>query len=216
MNIQILISKNSWANNFTKDIKKKLRKYTKSLLILNSHKKLKSKYDINIIFSYFKIIEKKYLEKSNYNLIPHESDLPKGRGMSPITWEILKGKSRITFSLIEASQKMDAGVIYFKEKFKIDKSLVFNEIKKIQFNKNMDLIIKFIKFYKKNKTAPRSKKQKGKVTYYKLRKPTDSKININKSLKSQFNLMRVCDYKNYPSHFYFNKKKYLIKLIKIK
>jgi len=216
MNIQILISKNSWANNYSKDIKKKLKKYTKNLLILNNHKKLKSKYDINIIFSYFKIIEKKYLEKSNYNLVTHDSDLPKGRGMSPVTWEILKGKSEITLSLIEANEKMDAGAIYFKKKIKIDKGLVFNEIKKIQFNSNMDLIIKFLKFYKKNKTAPSSKKQKGVATYYKLRKPADSRININKSLKSQFNLMRVCDYENYPCHFYFNKKKYLINLIKIK
>ena len=39
MNIQILISKNSWANNYSKDIKKKLKKYTKNLLILNNHKK---------------------------------------------------------------------------------------------------------------------------------------------------------------------------------
>ena len=58
--------------------------------------------------------------------------------------------------------------------------------------------------------------QKSKSSYYRKRVTEDSKININKSLKSQFNLMRTSDDKNYPSYFCFNKKKYLIKLIKSK
>ena len=116
MNIQILISKNSWANNYKTILKNKLGKYSRNLLILNNHKKLKSKYDINIIFSYFKIIKKKYLNKSKYNLVTHGSDLPKGKGMSPLTWEILKGRNIMTFSLIEANVKMDAGEIYYKKK----------------------------------------------------------------------------------------------------
>ena len=216
MNIQILISKNSWANNYKTILKNKLGKYSRNLLILNNHKKLKSKYDINIIFSYFKIIKKKYLNKSKYNLVTHGSDLPKGKGMSPLTWEILKGRNIMTFSIIDANVKMDAGEIYYKKKIKFDKGLIFDEIKQLQFEKSLELLIKFIKFYKKNKKAPISKKQVGKSTYFRIRKPVDSKININKSLKSQFNLMRTSDDKNYPSYFCFNKKKYLIKLIKSK
>ena len=49
-------------------------------------------YSINIIPSYSKIIPKKFLEKSVINLVVHESDLPKGKGMSPLTWQILKNK----------------------------------------------------------------------------------------------------------------------------
>ena len=65
MKIQILISKNSWAMNYKKDLKKKLGKYTKKIIFLNYQKKLKNKQDINIIFSYFKIIDKKSLKKSS-------------------------------------------------------------------------------------------------------------------------------------------------------
>lgn len=216
MKIQILISKNSWAMNYKKDLKKKLGKYTKKIIFLNNHKKLKNKQDINIIFSYFKIIDKKSLKKSKYNLVPHEADLPKGRGMSPLSWQILKNKNLITFSLIEAAQKMDAGRIYFKNKVTLRKDIVFDEIKQIQFNQNIKLILKFIKFYKKNKKAPKSEVQTGKATYYKLRKKNDSKVDISKSLKSQFNLLRISDFKNYPNFFFFNKKKFFIKIIKEK
>jgi len=104
MKIQILISKNSWAAKYKSLIKKNLNKFSNNIIFLSDHTKLKGKYDINIIFSYFKIIKNKYLIKSKYNLVPHESDLPKGRGMSPLTWQIIKGKEMITFSLFEASE----------------------------------------------------------------------------------------------------------------
>ena len=99
MKIQILISESSWANNYKKEILNKLKKFSNKVKILNNHKELK-KNDINIIFSYFKIIPKVYLKKSKINLIPHESNLPKGKGMSPLTWQILKGKKKIKKSIL--------------------------------------------------------------------------------------------------------------------
>ena len=91
MKIQILISKSSWANNYKKEILTKLKKFSYEIKILHNHKELKSNNDINIIFSYFKIIPKIYLKKSKINLIPHESNLPKGKGMS----SLLSCKSRV-------------------------------------------------------------------------------------------------------------------------
>jgi len=216
MKIQILISKNSWANKYSSVLTKKLRRYSKNILIVDNHRKIRKNYDINIIFSYFKVINKKFLDRSKYNLIPHESDLPKGKGMSPLSWQLLKKKNKIVFSLIEAGEKIDAGKIYFKKKVYFKNDLVFNEIKAIQFNQNLNLIEKFISYYKRNKTSPKSKLQIGKSTYYRLRTKQDSKLNVNKSLKSQFNLLRLCDFENYPSFFYMHKKKYLIKMIKTK
>ena len=132
MKIQILISKNSWANQYKKYIKVKLQKYASSVNFVDNHKNLKKSYDVNIIFSYFRIIPQKYLSFSKTNLIPHESKLPKGKGMSPLTWQILRKKKEIFFSLIEASTKVDSGQIYLQKKVKIKKSLLLNEIKKIQ------------------------------------------------------------------------------------
>ena len=215
MKIQILISKNSWAIDYQSKIKTKISKFSSDVKLIHSHKILKKNYDINIIFSYFKKIPLKYLKLSKINLIPHESDLPKGKGMSPLTWQNLRGKKKIFFSLIEASSKIDSGLIYYKKEIDIPKHILFDELKKLQLNENLKLLIKFIKFYAKNNKAPNGKKQKGKSTFFKKRSPKDSKIKINKSVLSQFNLLRSVDNKNYPAFFYMYGKKYLIKISKV-
>jgi methionyl-tRNA formyltransferase len=214
MKIQILISKSSWANEYKSYIKFRLKKYTNTIKFFDKHKNLKKNYDINIIFSYFKIIPKKFLSFSKTNLIPHESKLPEGKGMSPLTWQILEKKDKVFFSLIEADPKIDNGVVYFKKKIKIKKDLLFNEIKKIQLIENLKLLEKFIKYYYKNKKIPIGKKQTGKSSLYRKRTPSDSKLDINQSVKSQFNLLRVSDNKNYPAFFKIYKKKYIIKISK--
>lgn len=214
MKIQILISKSSWANAYKKEIFSKVKEFSKSVSFLQNHKELKGNYDINIIFSYFKIIPKIYLKKSKVNLIPHESNLPKGKGMSPLTWQILEGKKKICFSLIEANSKIDNGVVYYKKIKTIPKDFLFDEIKKIQLNENLKLIVKFIKFYKRKNKAPNSKIQIGKSTFYKKRVPKNSEITIKNSIFSQFNLLRVVDNKNYPAYFRIYGKKYILKISK--
>ena len=214
MKIQILISKNSWAQTYKKIIIRKFKKFTKNPLLFSNHIKLKRDFDVNIIFSYFKKIPNKYLKKSKFNLIPHESNLPKGKGMSPLTWQILEGRRNIIFSLIEADKKIDSGKIYYKKKVNIPKTFLFDEIKKTQLYNNLNLIEKFLKYYKKNKKPPRGFVSNFKETFYKRREPNDSKVDINKKIKNQFNLLRVVDNKKYPAYFKIHGKKYLIKIEK--
>jgi methionyl-tRNA formyltransferase len=216
MKILILISKTSWANSYKKLIKQELTLFSKKIKFISNHKTIKRKYryDINIIFSYFKIIEPKYLKYCKFNIIPHESDLPKGRGMSPLTWEILNGKKFFSFCLIEASSETDSGKIYFKKKVKIPENILFNEIKEIQFRENLFLIKKFLNSYKKKKPI-KYKEQRGKPTFYKSRKPRDHKLNVNKTIKSQFNLLRTSDNKLYPAYFEYKNKKFILKIINL-
>ena len=37
-------------------------------------------------------------------------------------------------------------------------------------------------------------------------------LNVSKTIKEQFNLLRVCDNERYPAFFYLNNKKYIIKI----
>ena len=212
MKIQFLISKGSWANSYKKKIYPLVKKYCKKFQIIDHHKKINKNNTICILFSYFKKIPNSYLKRSKYNLIPHESDLPKGRGMSPLTWQILLGKENIVLSLIEASKKIDDGKIYYKKSVFIKKNYLFNEFKNIQFKENLKLILKFIKYLKKNNKPPKSLNQKGKPTFYKKRTTKHSILNINKSIKTQFDLLRSVDIINYPCFFYYKKKKFYIKI----
>jgi len=217
MKIQILTDKNSWIiKDYKLDIVKKLENFCKNISFIYNYKNLKKNDVINIILSYSKIIPKKFLKKSLFNLVIHESNLPKGKGMSPLTWQILQGKTYVFFTLFNATSKVDNGKIYYKKKIFFSKDLIFDEIKKIQFSEGMKLILKFIKYYKKNNTDPKSQIQTGKSTYFRRRDKNDSKLNLNLSLKKQFNLLRINDNHNYPSFFNYLGEKYIIRLYKFK
>ena len=76
------------------------------------------------------------------------------------------------------------------------------------------MIIKFVKFYKKNNKVPKSKLQIGKSTFYKKRNPQNSEVKIKKSIFAQFNLLRIVDNKNYPAFFKIYGKKYILRISK--
>ena len=132
--------------------------------------------------------------------------------MSPLTWQLLKNKKKITFSLIDLEKKMDTGCIYLQKKVKFKNDLLFNEIKYIQVKENINMIIKFLELHKRQKLIKR--KQIGTPSYYPKRSPKLNKIDINKSIKDQFNLIRLSDNKFYQNYFFLRNKKYFLKIYK--
>ena len=214
MKLQVLSSKNSWLK-----LKKKkfiinyFKKFTKKVSLINDFKKIKKDTELLIILSFYKIIPEKYLKISRHNLVVHESDLPKGKGHSPLYWQILQGKTKIIFTLFEASKKMDSGKYYFKKKFLFKNTLLYDEIKNLQLKYSLELVSKFIKKYRKNKIIS-SYYQSGKPSYYKMRNKSSSNINLNKSIKQQINLLRICNNKEFPAFFYFKNNKYIINIFK--
>lgn len=207
MNFCFLTSRSSWFyKNKRKEIKNLFKKKVK---IFTKYEKIISKYEICFVISYFKIIPEKFLNKETKFIVNHESNLPENRGFSPLYWQILKGKSKITSTLFEAtSKKVDSGRILFKKNYNYDKTLLYNEIKEKQFINSIDMIKSYLNKKKYSIHIPK------KTNYLKRRKPKDSQLNVNKSIKSQINLLRICDNENYPAFFYNLKKKYIIKIYK--
>ena len=50
-------------------------------------------------------------------MVVHESNLPKGRGYSPLIKQLLNGKTKIVTTLFECSKDIDQGQIYIKKTF---------------------------------------------------------------------------------------------------
>ena len=214
MKIQILTSKDSWLNrNKRKTVVNYLKKFSKKISLINNHKNIKKNLDICIILSYYKIIPSKFLKYSKFNLVVHESNLPSGKGFSPLYWQILNGKKKIVFTLFEASQKMDAGDYYYKKSFSFKKNLFYNDIKIEQLKCALNMVSSFLKKYRSNKKI-KLYKQKGKSTYFRRRNAKDSMLNINKSLMSQINLIRICDNQRFPAYFKYRNKKFIINMKK--
>ncbi len=204
----LLDKKNNWISNFI-DFRffKSNQKY--SFKISTRIKHIKNQ-DIVFPINFTKILPESFLKKNKLTLIVHSSDLPKDKGFAPMSNQILKGKNHIFFSLIKAHKKVDSGGICFKTKINLDGTELYEELRKKQALEINRIIKKFLKIYPK----VTFKKQKGRGSYNKKRGIIDSKIDIEKSIKSQFNLLRVCDNENFPSYFYYKKKKYILKISK--
>ena len=208
--ITIISDKSSWMNKYNELLVKKLKKINIKSRIIYDYKNIK-KNDLLFIFSYSKKIPLRYLKLNKYNIVAHGSNLPSGKGFSPITWEILKNKFFFYISFFQANTKIDDGNIFLKEKFSIKKTDLLEDWRKIVGK----IIIKNAFQLSQNIGNFKAKSQVGKSTFYRRRRPEDSELNINKSIRNQFNLLRTVDNKNYPAYFLHEGQKYIITIKKI-
>lgn len=155
--------------------------------------------DILFLVSCSDIIKADERKKYKYCLLLHASDLPRGRGWSPHVWEIINGAEQITVSLLEVEQKVDSGRIWKKITTAVPKHALWNEINEIIFSLEIDLIdLAVNSFYK---IKPKTQASNVIPTYFKRRSPLDSRLDPGKSIKDQFDSIRVCDPLRYPAFF---------------
>ncbi len=208
MLIQILVDNiNSWIIPYAEELSHQLEYQGHEAYLIHNHDKVKEG-DILCLLSCEKIFKELHLNK--HNLVIHESDLPEGKGWSPLTWQILQGKNKIPVTLFEASKEVDAGAVYVKEFIQLKGHELLDEIKHKQGIITKKLIIDFVEKYPSIEALP----QKGESTYYPKRTPKDSELDVEKSIKDQFDLLRVCDNERYPAYFKFKGEKYFIKIYK--
>jgi methionyl-tRNA formyltransferase len=208
--IAVLTSRESWFTPYAKALTARIASMGHSCGLFHSHEAINSSYEIIFILSYFKIISGEYLKKHCHNLVVHESDLPKGKGWSPYFWQILEGKNKIPVVLFEAMEEMDAGDIYFKDYISLNGTELNAEIREKQAEKTMELCLRFLKAGPRIKGKP----QKGKSTFYARRRPVDSKVDVNKSIRDQFNLLRIVNNEEFPGFFIYKGVKYILKIEK--
>ena len=160
--------------------------------------------------AYTKILSDNFLKNNKLTLIVHASKLPKDKGFAPVQNQILRNKKKIYISLIKADKKVDSGNIFLTDYFILKGHELINEIRYMQALACFNIIKKFLKKFPNVK----NKSQSGKSNFNKKRKPCDSLLNIDKSIKSQFNLLRICDNELWPAYFIYQNKKYIIKIFK--
>lgn len=154
------------------------------------------------------ILPKDILKRNKHNLVIHESDLPRGRGWSPVAWQVLDGKNRIPIVLFEATEQPDAGPIYMKDTIELDGSELLPEIREKQAEKTADLVYRFIELWPNLGGKP----QEGEPTYYPRRCIEDDALDPKKSIIDNFNHLRIVDNEKYPAWFEHHGRKYRIKI----
>lgn len=204
----ILDSKDSWFVDHAKKLQLILKKDHNTEIIYDFNEMMKG--DIAFFLSVTKISPPEKLTLHTHNIVIHASDLPKGKGWSPMPWQIIEGKNEIVLSLFEAAEKVDSGMIYIKDKVVYEGHELIDELREKMAAKMSDMAVNYVEHY----DTIIGEEQIGEETFYQKRIPQDSELDITKSLLQQFNLLRTIDNERYPAFFYKDGFKYLLKIYK--
>lgn len=164
--------------------------------------------------SFGQLVPRGTRQRFRHTLVVHESDLPQGKGWSPLTWQILEGINRIPVTLIEAAEKVDSGKVYAQQWIDFDGYELIDELRAEQGRVTLDLCKSFVDNYPSS--ALLAKDQIGVDTFYRRRTPCDSELDVNKSISEQFNLLRVVDSTRYPAFFDLDGRRYYLTISKKK
>jgi len=132
----------------------------------------------------------------------HITDLPFGRGGSPLQNLIFRKIYNTKISAIKVVKEIDAGSVYLKENLSIKNGSageIFNKASKIIFFKMIPFIID------KN---PLPVEQRGEIITFRRRKLEESELKLAniESLEDFYNFIRMLDGEGYPKAFLkFNK-----------
>jgi len=170
--------------------------------------------DFCFCLSLGQLVPKAVRERFRHTLVVHESDLPRGKGWSPLTWQILEGQARIPVTLLEAAERVDSGPIYAQRWLQFQGHELIDELRAAQAAATRALCRWFVDDYPKG--AEQARPQQGEESLYPRRRPDDSRLAPEQSLAAQFDLLRVVDNQRYPAFFVWRGERYTLAISEYK
>lgn len=127
-------------------------------------------------------------------VIFHMTDLPYGRGGSPLQNLIVRGKKETMLSAIQVVRTLDAGPVYMKMPLSLEGSAteIFDRCSDIIFDKMIPAFLENI---------PTPIPQEGEVTIFRRRKPEDGRLLPDMTLETMYDYIRMLDAEGYPHSF---------------
>ncbi len=166
--------------------------------------------DILFVLGFTRLIPEVSLRKNKFNFVIHESNLPDGRGFSPVAWQVLSGRSIIPVVAFSPTSDFDRGEIFCRDEIILEGHELYEEIRQKQYSATKRLLSRLLADYPHYKPRPQAP---GGSTYPR-RKPSDQELNLNDSIESQFNVLRTANNALCPAYFIRGGIKYIIKIEK--
>jgi UDP-2,4-diacetamido-2,4,6-trideoxy-beta-L-altropyranose hydrolase len=210
--IAILSDRLSWINNYIQELLLDWLAAGHRVLWVHDKQDLRPG-DFCFYLSCGQIVHTDTLSQFQHNLVVHESDLPRGKGWSPLTWQILEGKNSIPVTLFEATEKVDSGVIYAQEWMEFEGHELLDELREVQAKLTIKLCKQFAENYPQ--ILDKARKQAGEGNFYRRRREADSELDCMQSIGAQFDKLRVVDNHRYPAFFVYRNHRYLLKFKKL-
>lgn len=194
----LIVTIKSWNINNFESIKKKHTEYNWHIITKKENFNINKIDEINpkyIFFPHWSWIIPKEIHE-NYNCIVfHMTDLPFGRGGSPLQNLISRKIYETKISAIKVVEGIDEGEIYMKVPFNIKEGNADEILKKLSdiiYNNMIPNILS---------NNPIPIKQNGKIVEFKRRKPSEGDISNLKDFNKIFDFIRILDGEGYPPAF---------------
>lgn len=149
---------------------------------------------VMIFFPHWSWIIPEEIYKSYECIVFHMTDLPYGRGGSPLQNLISRGKAHTRISAVRVDKVLDGGDIYLKKELSLYGAAeeIYIRASRIVFEEMIPGILS---------SRPTPQKQSGEPVVFKRRKPGDSEIKEDYGLERIFDHIRMLDAEGYPKAF---------------
>ena len=148
-----------------------------------------------VFFPHWSWIIPKEIYDSYECVVFHMTDLPFGRGGSPLQNLIVRGIYDTKISAIKVEKGVDTGPVYMKQPVDIETGNVDEILSKISEIVFGEMIPEFIT------GNPISCEQEGEVVTFKRRTPEQSEIPDNLTAKQMYDYIRMLDGEGYPAAY---------------
>lgn len=210
MKISVVVDNpRSWFVPFAEKLGEQLRDFG-DVGLLRSADDIPEGNGIAFLLSCEKKVGAGTLRRSRCNVVVHASELPKGKGMSPLTWQVLEGRNAIPLTLFEAVEEIDAGPVYLRDEIRLRGNELLGEMRPLLGAKIVEMCVAFVSQWPA--ILDKAVQQTGDPTFYRRRLPEDSRLDPHKSIAEQFNLLRVSDSERYPAFVEWLGRRYNIKI----
>jgi methionyl-tRNA formyltransferase len=207
--VSVVVDNDSWGLAWAERLVDQCNEDGDTAALIRSQKDVPDG-DLAFYLNCLNIASPDVLRRNRRNLVVHASDLPRGRGFSPLTWMTLEGLNKIPICLLEAAEEADAGPIIFKDWMQFEGHELIDEMRTAIGEKTLELA----KRYLDETRPPEGSPQAGDSSFYTRRKPSDSEIDPQRSIAEQFEMFRVADNQNYPVFFRHRGKTYELAIAK--
>lgn len=198
----IITTVKKWNMDNAKKLKNSLSKDYKVVLLTDKadliYKNIKGIDPEYIFFPHWSWMIGKDIFNNFKCIVFHMTDLPFGRGGSPLQNLITRDIDKTKISALKVTKDMDGGPVYLKRNLSLTGSA--EEI----YRRASGIIFKdMIPYILKNNPVPVP--QKGRTVIFNRRSSDESRIPENFGLKDVYNKIRMLDAEGYPPAFIANK-----------
>lgn len=205
--VSVVVNTPGWFGPFALDLVAKLEASGHRATFVVEYADVPSG-DIAFFLSCTEITPPEVLARNGLNLVVHASDLPRGRGFSPLVWQILDGQSDIPLTMITMASEVDAGDVVMQRWMRFDGHELNEELRGVMGREIVAMCLDVAR-----QTGPvERRRQQGEPSWFRRRRPDDSKLDVHRSIANQFDLFRVVDNERYPAFFEFRGHRYKLRI----